>query len=394
MTDPAVDDEHNPGLVGNVIGAVVPPILRQIDLDEVVEQLDVDAIAGQLDLDALLARIDIDALAERLDLDALVARMDVNAIAESLDLDALIARIDIDTLAERLDLDALVARMDVNTIAESLDLDALIARMDITALAKELDMAEIAGGATQDVAVSGLDLFRRQINPGRRHRRRSHRADHPTQARQETRGPRRTRRCGSNRKPRTRRNYSGGDVNGHYAGPVTRILAVIADVAIVTVVQAGVFAGLAFVINLFTDPSSTTEFPPWLFVIVWWTVFVVWFWVPVAFFGRTIAMAFLGLAVVRRDGKMASGSRALVRAIFFPFSLIIPLMFIGLFFGRERRAFHDVMAGTVVIYDWGSREAEQPVTIRQQFSARALRRHDQLSGDADAEPTTDAVATI
>ncbi len=372
VDEPTTDGPHRLPLVSNVMGAVVPAVIRQIDTNDLLEGLDVDAIAAELDLDALIARMDVDAIAEQLDLDALIARMDVDAIAEQLDLDALIARMDIDAIAERL------------------DLDALIARMDITALAKELDMAEIAGGATQDVAVSGLDLFRRQIIRadatvdgviGRILRRKpDERPAAPGERAQD---------APEEAAPEDPHELQRRDVTGHYAGPVTRILAVIADVFVVLAVETGVFALIAFVVNLFTDVSDMAAIAPVFVLVVWLTVFVAWFWFPVAFFGRTLAMAFLGLAVVKRDGTIASGWRAFSRALFFPVSVLVPLMFIGLLVGKERRALHDVVAGTVVIYDWGAREAEQPVSIRQQLSARAVRRHDELTA---AAPVTEAAS--
>ena len=47
--------------------------------------------------------------------------------------------------------------------------------------------------------------------------------------------------------------------------------------------------------------------------------------------------------------------------------------FAGVFVGRERRALHDLAAGTVVVYDWGVREAQRPVTVREFLSARVRR---------------------
>jgi uncharacterized RDD family membrane protein YckC len=86
-------------------------------------------------------------------------------------------------------------------------------------------------------------------------------------------------------------------------------------------------------------------------------------------------MAVVGLAVVRRDGGVANGRRALLRAIVLPLSLALLLLgLIGMVLGKERRTLHDVAAGTVVVYDWGERQAEQPVTIREQLSARVIRR--------------------
>ena len=82
-----------------------------------------------------------------------------------------------------------------------------------------------------------------------------------------------------------------------------------------------------------------------------------------------------GGVIVRRDGGIANGRRAFVRALVLPVSVaILALGLIGMVLGRERRTLHDVAAGTVMIYDWGARQAEQPVTIREQLSARVRRR--------------------
>ena len=89
-------------------------------------------------------------------------------------------------------------------------------------------------------------------------------------------------------------------------------------------------------------------------------------------------MAVAGLAVVSRDGETAGAASALVRALVLPFSIaFLGLGLVGLFVGRERRALHDVVAGTAVVYDWGERDAEQPATVRELLTARVNRRRAQ-----------------
>jgi len=47
-----------------------------------------------------------------------------------------------------------------------------------------------------------------------------------------------------------------------------------------------------------------------------------------------------------------------LRAAVFPLSfLFFGLGFTGILFGRERRALHDVLAGTAVVYTWEARAA-------------------------------------
>ena len=69
--------------------------------------------------------------------------------------------------------------------------------------------------------------------------------------------------------------------------------------------------------------------------------------------GRTLGMALLGLKVVSPDGSHISVWRALVRIVVFIISML--LFFIGFLWvlGDDRRqGWHDKAAGTIVIYSW------------------------------------------
>ena len=374
MTETEPGASRNRSLVGGLVGRVAPAVMRQIDTQDLVDSLDVDLIAQNLDIDVLLDRLDVNAIAARLDLDALVDRLDVDMVADRLDLDALVGRLDVNAIAARLDLDALVDRLDVDLVAERLDMDALVDRLDVNAIAGELDMAKLTAGATQDVATTGLDLARRQLiridstveNVSDRivRRGKGERPEAPGVLVEER----------VEHEPKDSAQLQRRDVSGHYAGPVTRLISVVGDIAAVAAVQSvlawGSFVWFGIVLD-FTSPVASGR---WLSLLMLWFVTLAWYWLPVAFFGRTVAMAVMGIAVLRRDGTIVNGTRAFVRAVFFPLSVLIPLSFIGLFIGKERRALHDVIAGTVVVYDWGARDAEQPVTIRDQLSAQVRRR--------------------
>ena len=74
--------------------------------------------------------------------------------------------------------------------------------------------------------------------------------------------------------------------------------------------------------------------------------------------GRTAGMALFGVRVVRDDGGDASGRRAVVRTLALPLSfLFLGLGFADIVLGDRRRALHDVIAGTAVIYSWDARAA-------------------------------------
>jgi uncharacterized RDD family membrane protein YckC len=74
--------------------------------------------------------------------------------------------------------------------------------------------------------------------------------------------------------------------------------------------------------------------------------------------GRTVGMALFGVRVVRNDGTDVSERRAAVRTLALPLSfLFLGLGFVGILLGSQRRALHDVIAGTTVIYSWDARAA-------------------------------------
>jgi uncharacterized RDD family membrane protein YckC len=86
-------------------------------------------------------------------------------------------------------------------------------------------------------------------------------------------------------------------------------------------------------------------------------------------------MALLGVRVVARDGAPLDPWRGILRApyllaTFFTFGI----GFVGIVIGREHRALQDVLAGSVVVYDWDAR------TARLRFLARRPR-------DAPAQET-------
>jgi len=69
-------------------------------------------------------------------------------------------------------------------------------------------------------------------------------------------------------------------------------------------------------------------------------------------------MALFGVRVVRDDGGDVDGRRAIVRTLAFPLSfLLLGLGFLGILLGDQRRALHDVIAGTAVVYLWDARAA-------------------------------------
>jgi uncharacterized RDD family membrane protein YckC len=85
---------------------------------------------------------------------------------------------------------------------------------------------------------------------------------------------------------------------------------------------------------------------------------LIYFAYPIAASCKTLGMALAGLEVVRKDGGDVDARHAVLRTIFLPLSLIfIGIGVLIILVNRERRAFHDLIAGTAVVYSWDARAA-------------------------------------
>lgn len=158
-----------------------------------------------------------------------------------------------------------------------------------------------------------------------------------------------------------------GSLAGHYAGPVTRLAAYVVD-AFASVASYGLMLSMiAFLWQLISREDLTLPADNslvWLIGLgVWLFVYFAGTWALAA---KTPGMAVLGLRVVQRDGGELTVRQAVVRAIAFPLSFVLlGLGFVGIVVGRERRALHDVIAHTTVVYDWDARAARWRLLSRR-----------------------------
>jgi uncharacterized RDD family membrane protein YckC len=147
-------------------------------------------------------------------------------------------------------------------------------------------------------------------------------------------------------------------LQGHYAGFASRFTAYVVDAGVTTGVFMLALAAVSFAVSVVTNKSvnwNTSDTWVGLVFLVWLFIYFAYSW---AASGKTFGMALLGVRVVRSDGADAGGRRAVVRTLAFPLSfLLLGLGFIGILLGSRRRALHDVIAGTVVIYSWDARAA-------------------------------------
>ncbi|MGO9159922.1 MAG: RDD family protein [Streptosporangiaceae bacterium] len=147
-------------------------------------------------------------------------------------------------------------------------------------------------------------------------------------------------------------------LQGKYAGFASRFAAFAVDMGFSIGVFMLALAAISFAATVLTGRSiAWSRGDTWVVVAcaVWVLGYFAYCW---AASGRTVGMAFFGVRVVSEDGSYASGRRAVIRALALPLSfLLLGLGFAGILVGGRRRALHDVIAGTAVIYSWDARAA-------------------------------------
>jgi uncharacterized RDD family membrane protein YckC len=160
-------------------------------------------------------------------------------------------------------------------------------------------------------------------------------------------------------------------VTGNYGGSVTRFLAHTLDGAIAGALFIAASAAFRYVVESVIGVETPTPRGPWggLALLLW--LFLYW-WLTVAVAGKTPGKGILGLRILAHDGEPLGAGRSALRALALPLSYaVFGLGFFGVVLGKERRALHDVIAGSVVVYDWGDRPAELPTPISSFVARRA-----------------------
>lgn len=148
-------------------------------------------------------------------------------------------------------------------------------------------------------------------------------------------------------------------LQGHYAGAVTRLAAFALDQ---TVATASFTLGVAVVdgtLSLVTNGDIQLDTTGILIGLVAFSLWLFAYYAyPWAVSGKTLGMSVLGIQVVAADGDDCSARSAMLRTIALPLSfLTLGIGFLPILFGRHRRALHDRIAGTAVVYSWDARAA-------------------------------------
>jgi uncharacterized RDD family membrane protein YckC len=158
-------------------------------------------------------------------------------------------------------------------------------------------------------------------------------------------------------------------LQGRYAGFASRFAAFAVDIVVLTAIFLLVLAAINFSASVLTGTSVRfNRGNTWVVVayVLWAFVYFAHFW---GLNGKTAGGGLFGVQVVTNDGGDVSGRRAIGRALAFPLSfLILFLGFLGILLGDQRRALHDVIAGTTVIYCWDARAARLRMLSRPRYS--------------------------
>jgi uncharacterized RDD family membrane protein YckC len=145
---------------------------------------------------------------------------------------------------------------------------------------------------------------------------------------------------------------------GQYAGSVSRFLAYAIDLTASSAVFALGLAAISYVAKVVTGHEVSWNKGNVIVAVVFVAWEFLYFGYSWAASGRTFGMAALGIRVVMADGAPVEPRRGVLRALVFPLSfLLCGLGFLGILVQRERRALHDLIAGTAVIYAWDARAA-------------------------------------
>jgi len=108
--------------------------------------------------------------------------------------------------------------------------------------------------------------------------------------------------------------------------------------------------------HLETPSEELVRFLLGLYLLVWILLFCTYFIFFMAFGGQTPGKMFLRIRVLTKDQQPLTPGRAMLRTLgyFISGSLLLGLGFLMIIFHPQKRALHDLLAGTVVIKDTSS----------------------------------------
>ena len=141
---------------------------------------------------------------------------------------------------------------------------------------------------------------------------------------------------------------------GRYAGIVSRAVSISVDAVVLAVLSIGsLFVIQAVLAMLEGVPFGNVSIDADTGILIVVGQAAIYFTVAWAVFGRTGGEALFGLRLVRRNGGEVGWARAFVRFLVSPLAYAMcGLGFLWILIDNRRRTWADLVAGTVVVYDW------------------------------------------
>jgi uncharacterized RDD family membrane protein YckC len=156
--------------------------------------------------------------------------------------------------------------------------------------------------------------------------------------------------------PASRRELERTRLEGSYAGAVSRLVGYVIDVFLVTTsfaIGASVFEYVVSTVLPVELDLADLPVVSGIALAVWSFTYFTYL---LATTGRTVGKAIVGTRVVRADGRDLHVGRAALRVLMMPLSFA--LFGVGLLLiviRQDRRALHDLIAGTSEVYSWQRR---------------------------------------
>ena len=167
---------------------------------------------------------------------------------------------------------------------------------------------------------------------------------------------------------------------GQYAGFVTRLIAWLVDYLIVAAV-IGVLAILARFFLQFdgiNDLLGTSQVARVIMLGIAYAVaisflllYYLGFWMLA---GQTPGKWLMGVRIVRTDGERLLFRSALVRLLGYLLSFFLFLGYLWVLYDNRRQAWHDKLAGTIVVYSWPEGAARTTLIGEKAHGFRARRQ--------------------
>lgn len=141
-------------------------------------------------------------------------------------------------------------------------------------------------------------------------------------------------------------------LEGSSAGFVSRLLAFNIDLGLLVLVIVATSSLTQLVVMVLPSWLLLTKALPSLIAAIVAVIPLAYFFLSVAITGKTVGKGVMGLRIVQAGGGRLSAARSFVRALAYLVSLmLVGAGFLWVLVDRDRRGWHDMLAGSRVIYE-------------------------------------------